>query len=375
MKYQSPNHLRVVYSLCAAASLSSLSVGCAPEAELVYVSRKEVLENLAELHQQQLNDALQTHFGTPRNPWLRVRAEDAPTDDPQLVDRIAQNQKRLERGAHVYQRRCAGCHGITGDGNGEAAPFLNPKPRDYRRGLFKFISTPRGVKPRRDDLIRTVRRGAKGTSMPSFPWLPEEDVQAVVDYVILLSFRGEVEFLMSFEVADEYDPDQDIDPLHFTEVIERVAASWDGAAAQTILPTTAQPPYNEASIELGRQAFQAQACAKCHGTDGKGQTEWLSPAFLAEQEALPEEQRIALNRDDWGQIAPAADLTAGMLHGGRRPIDVYRRIHAGINGTPMPAFSNAFQDNPETIWHLTHFILSIVEGREFEPVEPTETPQ
>ena len=48
-----------------------------------------------------------------------------------------------------------------------------------------------------------------------------------------------------------------------------------------------------------------------------------------------------------------------MLHGGRRPIDVYRRISSGINGTPMPGFNTALKD--EQIWQLVHFILSLVE--------------
>ena len=56
----------------------------------------------------------------------------------------------------------AGCHGVTGDGQGPAAQYLNPPPRDYRLGQFKFTSTPRGSKPRREDLARIIRRGAKG---------------------------------------------------------------------------------------------------------------------------------------------------------------------------------------------------------------------
>jgi hypothetical protein len=53
-----------------------------------------------------------------------------------------------------------------------------------------------------------------------------------------------------------------------------------------------------------------------------------------------------------------------MLHGGRRPLDIYRRIHTGISGTPMPAFGDALAAEPETIWNLVHYVLSIVEGRQ-----------
>ena len=74
-----------------------------------------------------------------------------------------------------------------------AAAYLQPKPRDYRQGIYKFTSTPYGDRPVRQDLVRTIRRGAKGTSMPAFPWLSNEDLEAVIDYVIYLSLRGRVE--------------------------------------------------------------------------------------------------------------------------------------------------------------------------------------
>ena len=47
----------------------------------------------------------------------------------------------------LYREHCAHCHGITGDGVGPTATFLNPYPRDYRKGQFKFKSTPVGQKP------------------------------------------------------------------------------------------------------------------------------------------------------------------------------------------------------------------------------------
>ena len=105
--------------------------------------------------------------------------------------------------------------------------------------------------------------------------------------------------------------------------------------------------------------FLTLGCSKCHGDNAKGQIEWLNPEFLAELAATPEESRIQINYDAWGQPAPAADITARMLHGGRRPIDIYRRIYTGINGTPMPAFGEI---PPDTIWHLVHYVMSIVEG-------------
>ena len=105
----------------------------------------------------------------------------------------------LKRGAEVYSRYCIQCHGVTGDGNGVAAAYLIPKPRDYRPGIFKFTSTTYGAKPLREDLLRTVRRGIRGTSMPSFSLLAPKDLEAVVDYVLALTHRGELETQLAEE--------------------------------------------------------------------------------------------------------------------------------------------------------------------------------
>ena len=54
-----------------------------------------------------------------------------------------------------------------------------------------------------------------------------------------------------------------------------------------------------------------------------------------------------------------------MLRGGQEPIDVYRRILNGINGSPMPGFRNALQSEPDTIWHLVAFVLDVNNRRRF----------
>jgi hypothetical protein len=52
-----------------------------------------------------------------------------------------------------------------------------------------------------------------------------------------------------------------------------------------------------------------------------------------------------------------------MLHGGNRPLDIYRRIFNGINGTPMPGFGNAFRENPEAIWDVVAYVLTVTNRR------------
>jgi hypothetical protein len=72
---------------------------------------------------------------------------------------------------------------------------------------------------------------------------------------------------------------------------------------------------------------------------------------------------IEIGKDSWGHDAAAADLTSGMFRGGGRPIDLYRRIYSGINGTPMPSFSQAFSNEPDNIWYLVHFVRDTGERR------------
>lgn len=338
-------------------------MGCSRSPVVDYRSSPDVAE-LPELHQANISEGLKRLFGNPTNPRTRIADDEAEVEEGEptpLLDAVAPDH--LKHGATVYTARCAGCHGVSGDGNGVAAEHLRPRPRDYRQGVYKFTSTPYGVKPARHDLVRTIRRGAKGTSMPAFPWMSEEDLNAVIDYVMLLSNRGEVErYVTLLSTAEEYFEDEDIDFMEFTDTVASSIESWKEAESQVVMPVTAEPLYDEESVTTGRELFLKEGCSKCHGDDGKGQLEWINPEYLAAQDALPENQREKINKDAWDEPAPAADLTARMLHGGRRPIDIYRRIYTGINGTPMPAFGTVFANEPDNIWHLVHYVRHIIEG-------------
>src|ERR1700694_3880343 len=52
-----------------------------------------------------------------------------------------------------YRRYCAGCHGTLGDGEGENAVWLDPKPRNFTLATFKCRSTPSGSLPTDEDLF------------------------------------------------------------------------------------------------------------------------------------------------------------------------------------------------------------------------------
>ena len=65
---------------------------------------------------------------------------------------------------------------MSSHGRGPTAAFLNPYPRDFRMGTFKFKSTPIGMKPTDDDLRRILLNGVAGTAMPSFKLLNEGEI-------------------------------------------------------------------------------------------------------------------------------------------------------------------------------------------------------
>jgi mono/diheme cytochrome c family protein len=312
----------------------ALLVGCQRGESLRFTADAKLLELPPEL-QKAVETELVKHTGTYQKPKL-LAAADAPRVD-------------LSRGQAVYQERCERCHGVSGDGNGPAARYLYPRPRDYRLGLFKFTSTPYGMRPLRDDVLRTVRQGIRGTSMPGFALLPEHDLQAVVDYVLFLSRRGELEKqLLSTAEAEE-----EIDPAAVEEdLVPAVLTRWSEAEEAEVRPLTPQPKFTAEHVERGKQAFLTKGCSKCHGDDGRGQT--------------------AENRgnDAWGHPTRAADLTSGMLRGGTRPLDIYRRIYAGINGTPMPSFANALQSEPDTIWDLVAYVLAVADRRRRGEIPP-----
>src|SRR5215472_19025967 len=61
--------------------------------------------------------------------------------------------------------------------------------------------------------------------------------------------------------------------------------------------------------------------------------------------------------DDWGTLVRPADLTRGVYRGGGRPVDIYYRIHSGINGSGM--ISQGKNLNPEQIWDVVNFVRAL----------------
>lgn len=327
--------------LSVAASLLFFGLaGCAtgplqfplPDAE-IYTGPDQEPIKLSQAQRQQLWQVLDELFGTPDSPKLPEPCTGIPGVKPE----------RLQAAARDYRRLCMHCHGLAGDGNGPTAPFLNPRPRDYRAGVFKFTSTGTGMPPTWEDIRYTLVRGAPGTAMPSFRAYSEETINGLVDYVIYLSLRGQVERDLAL-ILVEYEELADAD---VQSSVRRFAMQWQQAPETIIVPETEKPPFTMESVRRGRELFVSSEkgnCAACHGESGRGDG---PSAEVDPNTGQP-------MRDYWGFRTRPTDLTTGLLRGGRRPIDIYRRIHTGVKGTPMPGQSANL--SPEEIWDVVHFV-------------------
>jgi len=347
-------------------------------------------QELTPEQQKQVATILLAMFGTPDEP---VCLPEAGLDPAKL--RLAAGPVRSDivgRKNGLFREHCVHCHGITGDGLGPTAAFLNPYPRDYRPGIFKFKSTERADKPTHPDLVRVLNNGIPGTSMPSFALLSPIEVVALVEYVKYLSIRGETELALmrQFFELDEEDKGRLSETREFliAEVLEPIAAKWT-TAADAVIEVPAMPANLDlaASIEKGRELFYGDKanCVKCHGVTslGDGQAndydDWsknivkidtkldgiaTGDADAKERQWAAEFRQVLAGDALKPRTIPPRNLRQGIYRGGRRPVDLYYRIHAGINGAPMPAAKGTVA--PEDIWHIINYVRSLPYGLDGE---------
>ncbi|HWA09754.1 MAG TPA: cytochrome c [Opitutaceae bacterium] len=214
-----------------------------------------------------------------------------------------------DEGKYVYDRNCILCHGPKGKGDGELVQNWPIRPRNFTQAVFKYRSTPYGKLPTNEDLQRTIRHGVSGTPMPVFSQLRDDEVAAVIEYLKTFS-------------RDWRNPDNFAAPIPLPDT-----PRWFmDAAART------------AHAAEGKKAFLA-TCLPCHGENADGN----GPAAAA-------------LKDNFGQPIHPADLRQP-LRSGAEPLDTWRTIAVGINGTPMVGFNGALPAG--TLWDLVAYIESI----------------
>lgn len=301
---------------------------------------------------QALNAALEDAFGTPA--WPEVWHYDN-NQNKQAIAKLRLDEETLEAGSDLYRRHCLHCHGLTGDGRGPTGPWLSPSPRDYRQGLFKFVSNDPSYgfrKARRADIRRTLDVGVEGTSMPSFNMLSKEEREQLVSYVIHLSIRGETEYQILKSLLNENKKAlAKATKAKEDALFPDATRWWVGTLLDRWVKSDAQNepspyPYDDdkdlkASIRRGYEVFIGKgACVKCHIDFGR---------------------EVPFRYDEWGTLVRPANLTAGVYRGGRRPIDLYWRVTGGIPPSGMPAaLSELTAKGPnhptDDRWDLVNFV-------------------
>ena len=243
---------------------------------------------------------------------------------------VPRSDEWIGYGKEVYERRCLGCHGKSGDGNGPAATFMyNHRPRNFTLGVFKFRLTSKPI-PTDGDLLRTITRGVRGTAMPSWHDLPDKDRLAVIQYI-------------KYELsADRSDPASPY--LYFVEE----------PAGQPLY--IGEPP--EPTTELlarGSEVWKQAKCWECHGEGGKGDGE-----------------KAAGLKDDAGFAIRPADLTTGQFKSGPVVQDIFRTMTTGLSGTPMPSYQQSLPE--EDRWALAYYVLALSAFKDPLTGEPLTIP-
>lgn len=272
-------------SLSIVAGLGLIVAGCKPSAD-----------------QPTSSKVTKTLFVASLPASVKVTFSDLPV--PPEPDVTAQ---LIERGKTVYAQNCLACHGAKGDGKGDAAAFLLPRPRNFVQANFRLRSTPPSHLPTDADLFRSVSLGLPGTPMP--PWrvnLSEDDRWAVVEYIKAFSPR--------FANTNE--------------------------DRQTVVSLGTPPARNEVTVAEGKALFTKLACITCHGETGRG--DGISGVSLVD--------------DSQTRIKPRDFTKPAMFKSGYSTKEIARTILTGFNGTPMVGFNGAIP--AQDAWKLAYYVES-----------------
>jgi mono/diheme cytochrome c family protein len=217
-------------------------------------------------------------------------------------------------GKQVYVKWCAGCHGDAGDGKGIGYTAMLPRPRDFTGAVYKIRSTASGQLPTQADLERAVDEGLPGTAMPAWKArLSDSERHNVIAYIKTFS-------------------------TFFADTTQHPVAL-----------TFSSEPSGGASpeaLKIGRQFYDSIQCWKCHGDQARGNGP-SAPGL----------------HDDPGQPIFAADLHQNWrFRGGPTTEDIYRRLRTGLDGTPMPSFSDLIDKKfltDEQLWRIAQYVRSL----------------
>ena len=213
-------------------------------------------------------------------------------------------------GKATYDKWCSECHGDAGAGDGSAAASMLPRPRDFTQARYQIRTTPSGALPTDADMLAVVENGMPGTAMPGWPNLTERQRTDVVAYIKTFSRFFETE------------------------------------AAPEPIEIGGAPRASEERIASGRALYDQLECWKCHGAEGRG-----------DGESAPTQE------DDKGNPIRPANLAQNWhFNGGGSVEEIYTRLRTGLDGTPMPSFSDLLESDiitDDQLWDIALFVRSL----------------
>lgn len=237
-------------------------------------------------------------------------------------------------GQKLYVQHCAGCHGATGDGNGPAAAFLFPKPRNFQFGKFRLVSTENQV-PAKADLEALLVRGMPGSSMPSWAHLKPDERALLAQEVYRLTGEGARGRYIENLKKEQGLTDEDIKAADVQDEITGYVKNRTTPSEPAVVPAISPPDV--AAIARGKEQFVKQGCVSCHGNEGKG-------------------DGVKKMVDDEGYPTRPRDLTRGIYKGGHDPASLFLRIARGMPGTPMPSAPSLSETQ---VVDVIHFLRSL----------------
>jgi len=234
-------------------------------------------------------------------------------NSPAASSHIAGLTGDAKAAALPYRRYCVGCHGELGDGNGEVAPWLDPtvlpgigfRPRDFTLAVFKCRSTPTGTLTTDEDLFDTIGRGLDRSAMPIWNVLTKQERADLVAWIKHFSPRWQTE---------KPGPPIQIPP---------------------------EPAVTPDKVKAGQEVFGRVQCWKCHGVEGRGN----GPSASTLQ-------------DDQGRAIVPYNFTEDTRPKcGSTDQDIYKIFMTGLDGTPMPSFSDNIK--PDEAWDLVFYLRTL----------------
>jgi mono/diheme cytochrome c family protein len=104
-----------------------------------------------------------------------------------VIPAIALAAGDAAEGKKTYDVLCMLCHGVTGSGDGPAGAAIDPPPRNFSLGEFKFDPDKDGATGTDEDLFVVIKKGGAAFGgnpvMVSWVHLSDAEVANLIAYI------------------------------------------------------------------------------------------------------------------------------------------------------------------------------------------------